>query len=205
MNPTPTAQSRVIFKSISYLSHSPVKIVQMPSIKPYPLPENALLNKYVELGAYTDCYTTDVPGNVSHAQYVKAFYTTRLFKLERLILKWAVSKPSSDDQAIRLANGETDSFAAWSVEGRCEDQLLLCDFAGRTRSWLMVESFDSEESKKTRLYFGSAVTRRPDSGRGRDSFGFSVLVRFHKTYSVLLLYAASLSLKNMNTRASSFL
>ena len=177
----------------------------MPLVKPCQLPENALLNKYVELGAYTDCFITDVFGNVSHTQYVKAFYTTRLFKLERLILKWAVSKPSSDDQAIQLAKGEADSFAAWSVEGRCENQLMLCDFSGRTRSWLMVESFDSGENKKTRLYFGSAVTRRPGSGNGRGSFGFSVLVRFHKIYSVLLLYAARSSLKNMSTQVSGFL
>ncbi len=168
----------------------------MPPIKPSQLPDNALLNKYAQLGAYTDCYVTEVSGNVSHARYVSAFYTTCLFKLERFILKWAVSKPSSDSQAVLLANGETDSFAAWSVEDRCENQLLLCDFTGRTRSWLMVAPVDGEENNKTRLYFGSAVIRQQGSGNARDSSGFSLLVGFHKIYSILLLYSARFRLNN---------
>lgn len=163
----------------------------MFSIESCPLPEKALLKRYAQQGAYTDCYRTEVTGTITHVQFVKAFYTTKLFKLERFILKWAVSKLSSDDQALQLAKGETDSFAAWHVEGRCEDQLLLTDFRGRTRSWLMVAPVGNDN--KTRLYFGSAVVRQKDS---RDSLMFSVLVRFHKIYSVLLLYSASLRLKN---------
>jgi hypothetical protein len=70
-----------------------------------PLPPGALLAKYVREGAYADCYVTDIAGAVSHAQYVEAFYTTAVFKLERLILKWAVSKPSTDGEARQLAAG----------------------------------------------------------------------------------------------------
>jgi hypothetical protein len=36
---------------------------------------------------------------VTLAEYVNAFYTTRVFRLERIILKWAVSRPSTDAQA----------------------------------------------------------------------------------------------------------
>ena len=163
----------------------------MLSVKPCQLPEIALLNKYVQLGAYTDCYTTEVSMNVSHTQYVGAFYTTCLFKLERFILKWAVSKPSTDKQAVQLAIGEAEKFAAWSVEGRSEDQLLLCDFVGRTRSWLMVAPVDNDENS-SRLYFGSAVIRQGDD---KDTAGFSLLIGFHKLYSILLLYSAKMRLK----------
>ncbi len=164
----------------------------MFSIEPCPLPDNALLNRYVLQGAYTDCYVTEISGILTHAQYVEAFYTTLLFKLERLILKWAVSKPSTDSQAKRLANGESDKFAAWSVEARSENQLLLYDYTGRTRSWLMISHARAEENSRTRLYFGSAVTRRQRSENDRGSFTFSPLMRFHKIYSVLLLYSVRL-------------
>jgi hypothetical protein len=33
--------------------------------------------------------------------------------------------------------GELAKFSAWRVEASAPNQLLLCDFMGRTRSWLM--------------------------------------------------------------------
>lgn len=81
-----------------------------------------------------DCYCVEVVGVISLPQYVFAFYTTRIFKLERLILKWFVAKPSNDAQAKQLAMGTITTFAAWSVEGRGHDQILLRDFMGSTRS-----------------------------------------------------------------------
>ncbi|MCP4768437.1 MAG: hypothetical protein GY875_19495 [Gammaproteobacteria bacterium] len=156
-----------------------------------------MLNKYDYAGVYTDCYRTDVIGVVTHKEFVASFYTTLLFKLERIILKWVVSKPSSDIQAIQLADGSTDTFAAWQVEDRCKNQLLLSDFQGRTRSWLMVAPVDIEGIRKTRLFFGSAVTPTRDAKTGKTSlgFGFSMLLGFHKLYSVLLLYSAKSNLK----------
>jgi hypothetical protein len=141
-------------------------------------------------GAYTDCYATDVPGAVSHARYVAAFYTTALFKLERLILKWVVSRPSTDAQAEQLAAGTIDRFAAWHVEARAEHQLLLCDFLGRTRSWLMV--VPSETGDATRLYFGSAVVPVQNARTGKPTLGpvYRALLGFHKIYSQALLRAA---------------
>ena len=82
----------------------------MTLIKPCQLPDDALLSAYIPKGAYTDCYKTEISKPVTHAQYVSAFYTTFVFKLERLILKWALSKPSSDAQAIQLA----DLLSIWS-------------------------------------------------------------------------------------------
>jgi hypothetical protein len=63
----------------------------MFSIQVCALPQ-ALLAKYAQGGNYTDCYTTKVARPVSHAEYVEAFYTSALFKLERLLLARFVSK-----------------------------------------------------------------------------------------------------------------
>ena len=105
----------------------------MSTIEPCELPADALLRKYVSQGAYADCYATEVPGPVAHADYVEAFYTSGVFKLERLLLDWLASKPSTDDEARQLATGARDKFAAWSVEERTADQLLLREISGRTR------------------------------------------------------------------------
>ncbi|SFD62198.1 hypothetical protein [Pseudoalteromonas denitrificans] len=168
----------------------------MFSIESCSLPDNALLNRYHQNGAYTDCFCTDMPHMVTHSQYVHAFYTTSVFKLERSILKWVVSKPSSDAQVALLAKGETDIFAAWSVENRCDNQLLLCDYQKRTRSWLMIKHVKSERGIQTRLYFGSAVVPIKNNKTGRSSFGlgFHILSWFHKIYSVVLLRSAKSSL-----------
>lgn len=133
-----------------------------------------------------------MPGAISHARYVAAFYTTLVFKLERLILKWAVSRPSSDAQAGQLAAGEIDSFAAWRVESRAESQLLLTDLRGRTRSWLMTAPIETRNGAGTRLYFGSAVTPVERFRTGKPALGpvFRALLGFHKIYSQVLLYAA---------------
>jgi hypothetical protein len=166
----------------------------MPSIHQCELPPGALLAKYQHGRAYADCYVTQIARQVSQAQYVEAFYTTPLFKLERLLLAWLVSKPSTDAQAGQLASGTVDSFAAWSVEDRREDQLLMCDLHGRTRSWLMVVPVEGESAGGTRLYFGSAVvpariaragTETPDLG-----WAFRLLLGFHKLYSRALLFSA---------------
>lgn len=161
----------------------------MPAIQPCDLPESALLHKYRESGAYTDCYATEVAWPVAQAEYVEAFYTTAVFKVERQLLKWFAFRPSTDTEAKQLAAGALTTFAAWSVEGQAADQLLLCDFAGRTRSWLMAVPI---EDGGTRLYFGSAVVPvvSARSGKATLGFAFGALLGFHKLYSRVLLHAA---------------
>lgn len=157
----------------------------MFSIEKCPVPNNTLLDNYLSIpGAYVDCYTTDISKLMPFPEYIHAFYTTPLFQLERLILKFLVSKPSTDLQAKQAANGEIDKFAAWTVEARSENELLMCDFLSRTRSWFMTEN----DGAKTKLYFGSAVV--PKRGRELLGFGFRTLLGFHKIYSVLLLASA---------------
>ena len=154
------------------------------------LPEHALLARYAADGGYADCYTTDLPGSCSHAEFVAAFYTTWLFKLERFILKWLVARPSTDDEAGQLARRERASFAAWTVEASAPNQLLLCDFQGKTRSWLMIEP--RHDGGATRLYFGTGIVPRTDriTGRRELTFFFRALLGFHKRYSRALLAAA---------------
>lgn len=171
----------------------------MFSINPHPLPDHALLKRYVEQDAYTDCYHTEIDHSVTHNQFVEAFYTTWLFKLERLILKWSVSKPSTDTEAKQVAEGNIDHFAAWSVEDRADHQLLMCDFQGRTRSWFMTISDRNNPEGKTQLYFGSAVTKVPDKKTGKETLGkgYSLLLGFHKLYSVALLACARARIKRL--------
>ena len=155
-------------------------------------PPEALLKSYKEQGVYTDCYFVDVPRAVSQAEFVETFYTTRLFKAERFILSSLVSKPSTDQQARQLAAGGTRSFAAWTVEGRSATQLLLCDFMGRTRSWLMSVADEGGCPDSTRLYFGSAFLPKMDRRSGQASYGveFHSLKGFHRLYSRALLRSA---------------
>jgi hypothetical protein len=155
------------------------------------LPDNALLQKYARSDAYTDCYSTPTPAPVSHADFVAAFYTTWLFRLERFVLRWVAARPSTDAEARQLAAGERDTFAAWYVEDREEGQLLMCDFRDRTRSWFMVSG--------KRLYFGSAVVAKRDAHSGKTSLGFlfRALLGFHRLYSRALLHAARSRLESM--------
>lgn len=164
----------------------------MTTIAACPIPGDALLGRYLDNGGYADCYSTLIAIDVSHAAFVEAFYTTPLFKVERLILRFAVAKPSTDAQAAQLAAGTADTFAAWRVEARAIDQLLLSDMFGRTRSWLMVRPEPTGASMHTRLYFGSAVVpvRDPQSGQMRMGLGFGALAGFHRLYSRLLLASA---------------
>jgi hypothetical protein len=167
-------------------------MIVVSAIQACALPEQAMLAKYTQTGAYTDCYTTEVAKAVSQAQYVEAFYTGAVFKLERLLLAWFAAKPSTDAQAQDLARGACSTFAAWRVEQRSADQLLMCDLSGRTRSWLMVAPVGADSSAATRLYFGSAVVPVVDraSGQARMGFTFNALLGFHKVYSRVLLHAA---------------
>jgi len=173
----------------------------MFSIKKCMVPANTSLDKYLMNGAYTDCYTTEISGSVSFPEFIFSFYTTPLFKTERLILKLTVSKPSTDVQARQLADGEINKFAAWHVENRSENEILMCDFLGRTRSWLMVTPVNTAGSPRTRLYFGSAVVpiRNPTTSEPSLGFGYKALLGFHQIYSRLLLYSAKSRIRQQHS------
>ncbi len=162
-----------------------------------PLPEDSLLQRYgcgwdgPGETPYTDCFYLSFPGVVSLEDYVRAFYTSPLFRLERWLLRFAARRPSTDQQVAELAAGQREDFAVWTVEARSEHELLLKDQGGRTRSWLRVSQ--GEASGTTGLWFGSAVLPKVDDQSGRSTMGwvFSALLGFHKIYSRGLLTAAA--------------
>jgi hypothetical protein len=170
----------------------------MISIKKCPVPANTLLDRFSTTGAYADCYWTEISERVSLSEFIFAFYTTPLFKLERIILKLLVAKPSTDIQAKQLADGSRNEFAAWHVEGRSENEILMCDFRGRTRSWMMTVPINAMNNPRTQLYFGSAVVPIRNSKTGELSLGvtYQALLGFHQIYSVLLLYSAKWRLQH---------
>ena len=164
----------------------------MSGIESCELPPHALLRAHADGVNYTDCFRVRCSRAATHAEYVEAFYTTWLFRLERWILAWAVARPSTDAQARELATGTRDGFAAWSVEARAPGQLLMCDLHGRTRSWLMTDGGT--------LYFGSAVVAVAGaSGQRRLGAIYAVLLGFHKLYSRALLRAAATRLHATGT------
>ena len=167
------------------------------AVEKCPLPAAALLRRYTESGAYTDCYSVLADSAAGFEAYVKAFYTTWLFRLERAILRVLANKPSTNEQLDDMIAGRGEDFAAWHVEGRAERQLILCDFQGNTRSWLM--SDPPAPDGTTRLYFGSAVVtrKRAADGQARMSVAFRWLIGFHRLYSRALLGAAVQRLKNI--------
>lgn len=156
------------------------------------LPDDALLARYRDMpGAYTDCFTAPVGREVSASEFIEAFYTTWLFKCERFVL-FLIGRGCTDADARALAIGKVDKFAAWTVEGRADRQLLVCDFAKLTRSWLMIGPRQDGQAG-TQLYFGSAVvpTAKDGAGNPRPTVGFRALTPVHAFYARALLRAAA--------------
>ena len=168
----------------------------MLSIEKCKIPSQALLAKYSIDGVYVDSYRTEIQGHITIPVYVFAFYTTALFKIEQFILTYTARRPSNDTQTRELADGTRNEFAAWTVESRRDNELLMCDMLGRTRSWFMVIHLGTEDNKRTQLYFGSAVVPKKDQKTGKASLGmaFRALLGFHQIYSLLLLYSAKAKL-----------
>ncbi|MEM9403535.1 MAG: hypothetical protein AAGA44_13745 [Pseudomonadota bacterium] len=156
------------------------------------LPDDALLARYAvtddgeALPHYTDCFTTQIEHSVNLTAYVRAFYTTPLFRCERFILR-LLGMGSSDDDIDALLAGQQTHFAAWTQEDRSDDQLLMCDIHARTRSWFRVVP----EVSGTRLYFGSAVVIDGEQMRAP----FRAMIPMHRFYSRQLLRAATRRLK----------
>ncbi|MEW9918818.1 hypothetical protein AB2B41_04350 [Marimonas sp. MJW-29] len=149
------------------------------------VPRDALLHVYVDrAGTYTDCFEVMHPLEADLEDFITAFYTTWLFRLERAVLTVALRRRIRDAEATALGRGEAERFAAWTVEARAPGQILLCDNTGGTRSYLAVAP---KEGGTTRLLFGSAVV-------GRETGKLPVLVRLlmplHVLYSKFLLRLA---------------
>jgi hypothetical protein len=155
-----------------------------------PPPPDSLLAQLAEArGAFADAYRVRVPRPVPLAAFVEAFYTTRLFKVERALIA-LLGRPSSDAMARAVAHGDGERLAVWTVEARRADELLMHEDSGATRSWFKAEA---GEGGATTLWFGSAVVprRRGPGGEARFSWVFHALMGFHRGYSRALLRAAA--------------
>ncbi len=152
------------------------------------VPRNTLLDRYAHDSAgnalpnYTDCFAASVDFQPDLETWVSAFYSTPLFRLERLILSM-FGHGSSDADLAELIEGRRTGFAAWTVEDRRDDELLMKDVTGRTRSWFMVREQDETGSM---LFFGSAVVARGSKSTSRRR----LLYRLHRFYSRALIRAA---------------
>ena len=167
-------------------------------VRPCEHPSASLLQLCEAEGAYADCYYLDIDRKVSLSEFITAFYTTYPLKAERSILSLALGKPSTDQEADRLGRGQTEAFAVWEVANRTPDQILLKDFSGRTKSWLMVSGSEAASGSTTRLFFGSAVIPKARAGSNlkRMGIGFHSLLWFHKLYSQILLESAKQKLNS---------
>src|SRR5271170_2875889 len=105
----------------------------MLSVTQVAVPDDALLRTY-RGGARPerwresgDCFSTLVDRVVSLAEFVFAFYTSPVFRIERVTLSILAGAPSKEADARRLAEGSASSFAIWRVGERTATQLLMCD------------------------------------------------------------------------------
>jgi len=175
----------------------------MFSIRQQAVPDDALLRTYQggdrpeRWRSSGDCFAVSVDRRVPLAEFVLAFYTSPVFRIERVILRLLAGAPSTDTEARRLADGSGMSFAIWRVGERRATQLLMCDRYERTRSWFRVVPL---KDGKTLLQFGSAVTSRSGDQPGtriRVSL-LRLLLKFHVVYSQLLLHAAKRGVTSKN-------
>jgi hypothetical protein len=147
----------------------------MAAVRAIAVPPGALLAAYGGRG-HVDAYAADLPRPVDLQDVIRAFYDSPAFRSERWILGAAGMRGGAADLAA-LANGRGSRFAAWTLEARRPDEILLAAF--RTRSWLAV----TPRGAGCTLHFGSAVVARADGKRGA---GFHALLGFHRLYSRLL-------------------
>ncbi len=167
----------------------------MFSVLQVPVPDESLLKTYRGgarpdcWGHQSDCFLASVDRVVSLADFVVAFYTSPVFRIERGILALVANAPSSDAQARAVAVGSSKDFAVWRAAERTATQLLMCDRYESTRSWFGVVPTGVGG---TVLQFGSAVAvnRNHHTGVVSLSAGFRLLMGFHVAYSKALLRSA---------------
>ena len=165
------------------------------SVSATELPSDSIAKPYADQGRYVDCFSVTVDAKLSFNRYLVGFYTSRVFKLERLVLKYVVSKPSTDQQALELASGQRDTFAAWSQEARSDRQIIMCDYQQLTRSWLMLEP----DGESTTLYFGTIIVPKGRAETRGDQMGliFKLTLWGHLLYSCILLRSAVSNLRRL--------
>ncbi len=153
----------------------------MTKVTALPLPSDSLMQTYAARDdCFTDCYGAMIGPDRGLAECIRAFYKTPLFRAERAVLRLA-GRGGTDADVDALADATSDRYAAWTVEGRTGDQILLCDAAGWTRSWLCVQD-------RTLLFSSAVIPRKPGTDLGRL---FHMLLPLHHLYARGLLRSAA--------------
>jgi len=170
------------------------------------VPSDSLLKTYrggrhpERWGTYADCFAVTIDRQVDLTDFVFAFYTSPVFRIEGFILRLLLGASSGKADARAVADGTSETFSAWYVGQRTVTQLLMCDRYERTRSWFCVAP---AAGGGTRLHFGSAVAAKRDKRTGAPARGgeFHFLLWFHILYSRVLLRAARLNLRAQSRKA----
>ncbi|MBX7458529.1 hypothetical protein K3152_09750 [Qipengyuania sp. 1NDH17] len=162
-------------------------------------PESLLLTAPGER-AYVDRWDCDVAAGIGLAHLIEAFFTSKAFRAERLALA-AIGRGGTDGEALLLAMGAAQNFAAWTQVERRENEILLEDFAGRTRCWLAV----TPSADFTTLSFGTAIMARHGmhAAARSENLAFRALVPFHRPYARALLMSAAHKAVRLRQRAVS--
>lgn len=147
---------------------------------------------------HLDCFRAELDGAISLEDFVRAFYTTWLFRSERFVLKLA-RMPSTDEDLDSLLLGTRKKFAAWTVEQRSDNELLMCDVASKTKSWFMVEPGADASSARTVVYFGTVVVATAHRRTGEPDLGvvFRLFMPAHLLYGRSLLITACSRLRQL--------
>lgn len=156
------------------------------------LPKATLIANQAELGFFTDCFCTEIFGQFELSDYITAFYTSPIFRIERFLLRLAPKGRSTDQDVAALAAGQAKQLAIWTEEFRRSDEVLMN--AGKTKSWLHLKSTDQGST----LYFGTVVL--PEKPKNADESprmgkGFELFMGLHRLYSRVLLRSAARNLR----------
>jgi hypothetical protein len=170
------------------------------------IPDDALLKTYrggphpERWGTYADCFAVTIDREIGLIDFVFAFYTSPVFRIESFLLRLLLGTSASKADARAVAGGTSQAFSAWYVGQRTATQLLMCDRYERTRSWFCVAP---AAGGGTRLQFGSAVAAKRDKKTGAAALGGGVhfLLWFHILYSQVLLRAAKFNLRARSRKA----
>ncbi len=112
----------------------------MATIYAIPVPDGSLLAEFgpppgVQSEPYRDCFMRRESGAVSLEQLIERFYCSWAFRPERIALG-LIGRGASSEDARKLARGEVESFAAWTVIERRHANVLVAEHgpAGSARA-----------------------------------------------------------------------
>ncbi|MEM8591143.1 MAG: hypothetical protein AAGF13_01325 [Pseudomonadota bacterium] len=147
------------------------------------LGENLISRYATRPGAYADFYEVSVDGEPDLERFLRTFFDTWVFRLERRVLRLLKYERTDRADVLAIAAGKSDSFAAWEVEERREREVIFVFAPPMGRTWLGVS-----DAGGTKLQFGSALIPREGE---RLPWYVRATIPFHRLYSRTLLSAAA--------------